>query len=378
MSSDPTIDSFYIELDNPDDFALFGSLVDTGVTVLCPERYRAYLMIGRQLGNDELIDKLYGLHQIPTELNTANVVSELQFCEMFERFWDGLLAYAAEHFSEIREQLECQMNLCTLDAILSRDLILDSEDALFDFIRHEIEKRGDTFQELLSRVDLRCLSPQKMLEFMNVVDLRRIDGGIWERIRERLLLPVFHPLRRSVVSEYPRLIGPGSDYFNGIFAELNRQTGGNCAVNGGIVATASNTYYGTLTILFNKSDWGQSSCWQHQNVKDGWFQVDFKSRRLVMTHYAIHNSVYWVREYDFLKTWTVEGSHDEKVWSVIDRRTNDETLHGKDKIQALFRCNGDTQQAFRFIRLYQRGASHDSSFFYFCISQFEVFGLLYE
>jgi hypothetical protein len=213
---------------------------------------------------------------------------------------------------------------------------------------------------------------------LNVVDLKRIDDGIWERIRERLLLPVFHPVRRSAVSGCPRLIGPGSDYFGGIFAELNRQTGGNCAVNGAIAATASNTCSGSLTILFNKSDWGQSSYCQHSNVKDGWFQVDFKSRRLVMTHYAIHNSVYRVGEYDFLKTWMVEGSHDEKVRSVIDTRTNDETLHGKDKIQALFRCNGDTKQAFRFIRLYQRGVSHDSSSFYFLISQFEVFGLLYE
>jgi hypothetical protein len=115
------------------------------------------------------------------------------------------------------------------------------------------------------------------------------------------------------VSEYPRLFGPGRDYFGGIFAELNRPAGGNWGVNGAIAATASNTCSGSLTILFDKSDWGQSSYWHHNNVKDGWFQVDFKSRRLVMTHYAIHNSVYWVRELDFLKTWTVEGSHDEKV-----------------------------------------------------------------
>jgi general stress protein 26 len=142
--------------------------------------------------------------------------------------------------------------------------------------------------------------------------------------------------------------------------------------------SAAITIDGTLTILFDKSDWGRRNFWQNGDIKDGWFQVDFKDRRLVMTHYAIHNSVYWVRDVDFLRTWTVEGSNDEKTWSVIDTRTNDETLHGKDKIQALFRCNGDTKQAFRFIRLYQRGVSHNLSSHRFLISHFEVFGLLSE
>jgi hypothetical protein len=96
-----------------------------------------------------------------------------------------------------------------------------------------------------------------------------------------------------------------------------------------------------------------------------------------MTHYAIHNSLYHGSEHHFLKTWTVEGSNDGTKWSVIDSRTNDETLHGKDKIQSLFVCNGDSNQAFRFIRLYQRGTSHDPSCYYFLISQFEAFGILY-
>jgi hypothetical protein len=207
--------------------------------------------------------------------------------------------------------------------------------------------------------------------------LSSVSPGIWRRICERLRSPDSHPLYRSPTHEYASSILPGTDFFDGVFAHLKRETGQNCAQNGTILATASNTHCGTLHILFDKSDCGLSSCWHHDNVKDGWFQVDFKDRRLVMTHYAIHNSVYWVREHDFLKTWTVEGSNDGTKWSVIDSRTNDETLHGKEKVQALFVCNGDTNHAFRFIRLYQRGVSHDPSNYHFLISQFEVFGILY-
>jgi hypothetical protein len=61
------------------------------------------LTTARQLGNEELIGKLYELHETPTELNAANVVAELQFCEQFDRFQDGLLDSAAQHFSEISE-----------------------------------------------------------------------------------------------------------------------------------------------------------------------------------------------------------------------------------------------------------------------------------
>jgi hypothetical protein len=125
---------------------------------------------------------------------------------------------------------------------------------------------------------------------------------------------------------------------------LKRATGDNCSVNGTIKATASNTCGGTLNILFDKSDYGSSSHWMHNNVKDGWFQMDFKDRRIVMTHYAIHNNLYYVSECHFLKTWTVEGSNDGTKWSLIDSRTNDETLHGKDKLQSLFVCNGDAHQ----------------------------------
>jgi hypothetical protein len=378
MASDPTIDSLYVDIDNPDDFALFRSLIETGATVVSPDRNQGYLAIARQLGNEELIQKLYALYRPPDELNATNIVAELQFAELFDQFGDEALDYAAQHFNEISHLLACQLKVRTLDLVLSKPLVLDSEDGLFDFIKDEIEKRGDDCFGLLSRIDLRCLTSQKMMEFLDLIDLRRISTEIWDRIRERLLLPAFHPLCRSFVSEFPYCIPPGRDYFDGIFAHLKRKTGGNCALNDTIAATASHTESGTLTVLFDKSDYGRYSYWQNKNVKDAWFQVDFQARWLMLTHYSIHNNGYWVRESDSLNTWTVEVSNDERAWFVIDSRTNDEALHGASKVQALFPCNGDTAHAFRFIRLYQRGVSHDPSYFNFLISQFEVFGILYE
>jgi hypothetical protein len=52
--------------------------------------------------------------------------------------------------------------------------------------------------------------------------------------------------------------------------------------------------------------------------------------------------------------------------------------YGSSNIQSLYACYGDIAHAFRFIRLLQWGTLHDNSSFHFVISQFEVFGSLYE
>jgi hypothetical protein len=201
---------------------------------------------------------------------------------------------------------------------------------------------------------------------------------MWKKIAELLRLYASIPSTRPSIHTYRPLFEPGANHFEGIFAYLKRETGSNCAVNGTIEVSATKTCCGTLAALFDVTDRGGSSTsyWHHANVKDGWLQIDFKDRRLAMTHYALHNNLCYVREQDFLKTWTMEGSMTGEQWTVIDSRVNDERLHGKDKVEALFTCNGDTKHCFRFIRLFQRGTSHDPSSYKFLISQLEVFGHL--
>jgi hypothetical protein len=172
------------------------------------------------------------------------------------------------------------------------------------------------------------------------------------------------------------------DWFSRIQGSLltNRIAGGNCVEKGVIAAKESNKHGGKLSVLFANSDWSGGSYWYHANVLNGWFKVDFKDRRVSVIHYAIHNSLSYVSEHNFLKTWTLEGSNidsdSDSDWTVIDSRTDDETLHGADKLQGVFSCNGDTSHAFRYIRLVQRGPSHNDSFYHFVISQFEIFGTL--
>jgi hypothetical protein len=210
----------------------------------------------------------------------------------------------------------------TLDRVLALQLVLWSEDWFFDRIKNTIESRNESCLNLLSHVDLLCLSTRKMIEFLECIDYTMMSREIWCHICARLQSDGFHRHTQSSIHEYISQIQiqPRSNIFDGIFAWLKKETGGNCAINGTIIATASNTCCGTLSVLFDTSDYSGSSYWHHNNAKDGYFQIDFKDRRLAMTHYAIHNNSHYVRERDFLKTWTVEGANSDLKWTVIDSR----------------------------------------------------------
>jgi hypothetical protein len=72
----------------------------------------------------------------------------------------------------------------------------------------------------------------------------------------------------------------------------------------------------------------------------------------------------------------IQGRNGDGEWITIDTRMDNEALHGRDKLQALFSCNGDSRTAYRYIRLWHAGPTHSSQHYHFLISQLEMFGLL--
>jgi hypothetical protein len=266
----------------------------------------------------------------------------------------------------------------TLDLIFSESsLVLETEDQLFEFFRGEICEQSI---DMLGHVEHCCLSDGKYDELMDLLDPSTLTPVIWSRIRSIRPDRSHRSESRKYIPAPPLKVAYESKAFDGIFAHLNRLAGGNCVEKGIIGAKDSNKYGGRLSVLFADSDWSDGNYWFHNNFLNGWFKVDFKDRRVSVTYYAIHISLTYVREYHFLKTWTLEGSNidskSDSDWTVIDSRTNDETLHGANKLQGVFSCNGDTIHSFRYIRLVQRGTSHDDRHYHFLISQFEIFGTL--
>jgi hypothetical protein len=366
--------SFDIEIEGENDFCLFTSLLRDGTGDVCSERLASCISIASQLGNAELVKQLFALHPLPAEFTSSNMMEEFRFYEMAGEVPPvELVRFASQNFYRLTQVLANQLEPETLDLIFSETLLLTSEDQFFDFLKAEVCDRSI---DLLRHVELCCLSESKYEEFMELLDPSALTPGIWARIRS------IRPDRThsSKVHQYGLQIPYVEKFFDGIFAHFSRIAGGNCVEKGVIAAKCSHNGGGDLSILFAANDWSGDRYWRHGSVLNGWFKVDFKGWRVSVTHYAIHNSVKWVQEHHFLKSWTLEGSNtdsdSDSDWTKIDSRTDDETLHGATKLQGVFYCNGDTTCAFRFIRLVQRGTSHDPKYYYFCISQIEIFGRL--
>jgi hypothetical protein len=361
LSTDPTISSLDLEVEDENDFCFFTSLVRDGRADVCEGRLVSLISLAGQLGNRELVEQLVSLHPLPSALTPSNILDELKFYEKMGTLPRvELIRFASENFYRLTEIVSHELKPETLDLIFSESLVLKSEDQFVDFLKGEICEGSI---DLLRHVELCCLSEAKYVEFMDLLEPSTLTPGIWSRIRS------LRPDRRcrSDAHRHGCPVRYEGKSFDGIFAYLNRIAGGNCAEKGMISAKASNHDYGKLSVLFADNDWSGGNYWQHASVLNGWFKVDFKDRRVSVTDYAVHNSLTSVEERRFLKTWTLEGSNvdsdSDSDWTKIDSRTNDETLHGASKLQGHFECNGDTRQAFRYIRLVQRGASNTTTAF---------------
>ena len=57
-----------------------------------------------------------------------------------------------------------------------------------------------------------------------------------------------------------------------------------------------------------------------------------------------------------LRSWTIEGSNDEKQWTSIDTRSDDPSLKDAAVVSS-FTANKDNKEFYRYIRLRQTGPS---------------------
>jgi hypothetical protein len=234
LSIDPTLDSFHIEVDNPEDFTVFRSLLSTGFCDISRDDICLCLTICQQLENSALIEQLFGLYEIGGELTLSNVVSKFHFYERYGEIPVGLIEYASTHFFELKEVLFSELEVSTLDQIFRKGVVVESEDSLFEFIKREIENRTEDCLSLLSHIELLYLTNCKMNEVVDFIETRGLTGCIWCKITELLR---FYGSNRSIrpsIHTSSVVFEPGTNHFDGIFAYLKRETGSNCAVNGTI------------------------------------------------------------------------------------------------------------------------------------------------
>lgn len=158
---------------------------------------------------------------------------------------------------------------------------------------------------------------------------------------------------------------------------LTKTTGGNIHDNKTIEITSNMIY--ELNHPKNLVDYQNDNYYYPSgNDKNAYACFDFKDKLVQITGYSI-------KSYDgkensrHIRNWSVEVSNDGERWEEIDRRQNESSLNGPNRIVS-FQISPERKQFYRFIRILEtviswdgRNNRYDSVF-----SKVEFFGKLQQ
>lgn len=374
--TDPTIDSFQVKTADPHCFfELFVSLGrgrEIGITAV----NRPFLFqFARELVNKELFDALSkeSEHQ---DWNTEFALLSLRSgCESWQTS-NSALSYLSSHFHELPESVLESLEYEEAAAILSdASLILKSEDWLYDFISSHFEKDNCYFG-LLEFLKFEFLSSESISKFVDrsVAFYNLLTLPVWESVCRRLLLSVstesLDHCRRygeTLSPSLKRLSFKVNSTLDGILSYLRKQCGGNVHDLHAVDVTANhsgNSLAYAVNVELN---------YISQESPNPWVCIDFKERRIKLTHYSIRSSNCEGINGRHPREWVIEGSTSSD-WREIDRRDRNNELNG----QNLITTHAVSEPMIcRFVRLRQTGKNHSEGLS-LLFNAFEVFGELYE
>jgi hypothetical protein len=380
--NDPTFDRYVIvDVKDPGGcFEAFLSLAH-GCEIEVNERNRSFLAdVSKDLENRELhVQVAFG------ELSLGNVHKRVRMKEDYELNADEEIKFLAAHFHELSDTTLEELSLDNFYNILGHpDLKLDSEDALYSFISRRFEV-DESYVGLLEFVRFEFLTTEVIERFIETIP-RFIDVmnmAVWTRVFRRLVLAGDIRMKPQDRTRYS---GPLKSEFglrdeaplDGIIAYLTRKCGGNVHDKGVITVTGSGTHEDKPERgPKNAADLEEDSFFWAHNSANQWLSYDFKSMRVLPSHYTIRScycgspSGTWNGH---LKSWVIEISDDGFTWKEVDRKTDNSDLNSKNAIHS-YKLSGTDEC--RFIRLRATGKNHGASND-FCVSSWEIFGELYE
>ena len=169
-----------------------------------------------------------------------------------------------------------------------------------------------------------------------------------------------------------RLIRAQLDGGEGIIGMMKRKMGGNLHDRGQVIVTSSDLYSDNYLQKYVLDLGDKTSCYESRNLSGAWFCLDFRERRVFVSHY-------WVRTYGngpgHLRTWVREGSLNGDHWEQIDEVKNAASMD--DDFASLRRAVTGAHGPFRYVRFRMTGKNHAGQWFLNC-SGIELFGTLCE
>jgi hypothetical protein len=281
------------------------------------------------------------------------------------------IAFVASHFHEMSNSELSSLSLPILSEILSsKELKIASEDQLHSIVWEFISRDRSHFS-LLAFVHFEFLSASSIRRFVESASdfLDLFDSSIWSSVSHRLTLSVSPDASNDRVAGH--LFTPRSNQLlNGIISHLTSVSGGNLHDLGVVVANASSilSSYAAKHALDLQN---RNSFFESQKQPNSWIRYDFKSARVIPTHYSILS---WNGGpgNQHPKSWCFEVSDDGNSWTEVHRCTNNNDLNGPGRIHT-FAVTKSVKS--RFIRLRQTGKGHTNND-HLLLSGLEIFGTL--
>jgi hypothetical protein len=221
------------------------------------------------------------------------------------------------------------------------------------------------------RSELRCYYPGVTADELDYAVIR-IAASI---DISRYSSPGHRPSKRARAVRPTRIPCPFTDGqpLTGIIAYLTRTFGGNVHEKGVVDVTSSAAQSGSQAK--NLANLDSTSCFITSDQAPGqWVAYDFKTRRVIVTHYTLRSQPQGQPGYCNPKDWVVDGSNDGSTWIELDKRADDSHLNGRDMKPTFAVARRVAVQRVRFT---QTGQSHaHNGFLNFCA--WELFGTIVE
>jgi hypothetical protein len=323
--------------------------------------------LGKELGNKEIVlqASTFG------PLTVGNAVTLFQIKRRLGGDFLAELKFVCEHFTQITES---ELELEDMELVLgNQSLVAQSEDSLYDLISGHLSEDFGWFR-LFELIHFEFLSVSRITQFIDLTQVNSvlISGGVWAAVCRRLAVDVSQGVYPRFGPKTVRCNFAVSSPLSGIIAHLTSRFGKNVA-EAGIVSVTSKTVDDRYP-LKNVVDLTGDTKFSSQTGPNQYICYDFRSRRVIVTHYTIRSLVDQGPGSCHLKSWALDGSNDGTKWTRLHEETNNGELNGMNRTKS---WQTTTQVKSRFIRLSQTGVNwHVTD--QLMLSAFEIFGTLHE
>ena len=394
LQDDPDIEKFEIQYNDVNrDFRTIVQLAYGNSVKIDQSNRNGIEYLAKALGNEEILDVVKKLDETDVSKQKITITSVCNLIKSRNKLQmpkDDCILFAARHFYAIKESDLESLDYEDLSSILSsKDLIVDTETQLFNFILSLVKKHGNRYSPLFGNVLFEYIGDEEMADFVTLFNGNDLNETVWNAVSRRLVLPL-RPV--SEMKERHRTVDPkapaeapsipnsrrpspgdeskgsqnlireisfnGTDYFHGVFNRLRSK-------RNHISMSSSSTNTGVLSSLINPSS--TTNFWT-QNQQDSWIRVDLKKNRLHPTSYSLRGR--FDHDFNQCQSWNFEGLRGGK-WHVLDSHVNEPL-----KVKAPKNFKVTTESTFNSFRIKQTGLNTygDNDL---VLSGFEVFGDLY-